>query len=320
MRYFVAAIGFLFSLAAAFAAHAQNYPSRPIRMVVIVAPGSAADIIVRLFAPHMAEGLKQSLLIENRPGAGGSIATGIVKTAKPDGYTILAVSSAHAINATLYSQLPYDSVKDFSFIGMCGTSANVLVVTPGLPVRSVSELIALAKSKPGEMNIGHTSPGTTVHLSAVLFSMMAGIKVTHVPYKGASELLTDMMSGRLQVTTASITAAIQSLRSGKLRPLGVTTTQRHQALPDIPPIADTVPGYEAIVWFGVIGPAGMPKPIVDTLNRALNEAMRAPEVSAKLVAAGVDPVTTTPEQFAALVRSEIPKWGQVVRESGARVD
>ncbi len=320
MRYFVATIGFALSLAVAFPAHAQNFPVRPIRLVVIVAPGSAADIIVRLFVPHMAESFKQSVLVDNRPGAGGMIATGIVRNAKPDGYTILATSSAHAINATLYSQLPYDSVKDFSFIGMCGTSANVLVVTPGLPVHSVSELIALAKSKPGEMNIGHSSPGTTVHLSAVLFSMMAGIKVTHVPYKGASELLTDLMSGRLQVTTASISSAIQLLRGGKLRPLGVTTTQRHQALPDIPPIADTVPGYEAVVWFGVVGPAGMPKPIIDTLNRALIEAVRAPEVSAKLIVAGVDPVTSTPEQFAALVRTEIPKWGQVVRESGARAD
>ncbi len=320
MRYLIAAFASVLCLAGPLPVHAQSFPSRVIRLVIIVPPANAADIIARLFAPHMAEQFKQNIVVDNRAGAGGIIATNIVKNAPPDGYTLLVTSSAHAINATLYSKLPYDPVKDFSFVGMSGSAANVLVVNPQLPVNSVNELIALAKSRRDEINFGSSGTGTTVHLSAALFSMMAGIKATHVPYKGASEALNDLISGQLQFMTASMSSSIQLVRSGKLRALAVTSAQRHQTLPDAPTIAETIPGYEAIVWFGVLGPAGVPKPIVDTLNRALNEAFRAPEVSTKLAAAGVDLVTSTPEQFAAYVRAEIPKWGKVVKASGARAD
>jgi tripartite-type tricarboxylate transporter receptor subunit TctC len=320
MRFFIAAFALALCLAIPPAVHAQSFPSRVIRLVIIVPPANAADIIARLFAPHMAEQFKQNIVVDNRAGAGGIIATNIVKNAPADGHTLLVTSSAHAINPTLYSKLPYDAVKDFSFIGMSGSAANVLVVNPQLPVNSVNELIALAKSRRDEIIFGSSGSGTTVHLSAVLFSMMAGIKATHVPYKGASEALNDLISGQLQFMTASMSSAIQLVRSGKLRALAVTSAQRHQALPDLPTIAETIPGYEAIVWFGVLGPAGVPKPVVDTLNRALNEAFRAPEVSTKLAAVGVDLVTSTPEEFAAYVRAEIPKWGKVVKASGARAD
>jgi tripartite-type tricarboxylate transporter receptor subunit TctC len=320
VRYLVASFAFALSLAAPFSGHAQSFPSRVIRLVIIVPPANAADIIARVFAPHMSDQFKQNIVVDNRAGAGGIIATEIVKNARADGHTLLVTSSAHAINATLYSKLPYDPIRDFSFVGMAGSSANVLVVPPQLPASSVKEFIALAKSRSNELNFGSSGTGTTVHLSAVLFSMMAGIKTTHVPYKGASEALNDLISGQVQFMTASMSSALQLVRAGKLRGLGVTSAHRDQALPDLPAIAETIPGYEAVVWFGLLGPAHVPKPVVDTLNRALNEAFRAPEVSTKLVAAGVEPVTSTPEQFAAYVRAEIPKWGQVVKSSGARAN
>jgi tripartite-type tricarboxylate transporter receptor subunit TctC len=320
MRYLVAAFASVLCLGLPFSVHAQTFPSRVIRLVIIVPPANAADIIARIVGPHMADRFKQNIVVDNRAGAGGIIASNIVKNAAPDGHTLLVTSSAHAINATLYSKLPYDPMKDFSFIGLAGSAANVLVINPQLPANSVSELIALAKSRSDDMRFGSSGSGTTVHLSAVLFSMMAGIKATHIPYKGASESLNDLISGQIQFMTASMSSSLQLVRSGKLRGLAVTSAQRHPALPDLPTVAETIPGYEAIVWFAVLGPAGIPKPIVDTLNRALNEAFRSPEVSAKLGAVGVDIVTSTPEQLAAYVRAEIPKWGQVVKASGARAD
>lgn len=320
MRHFIAEFAFMLSLAAPFLVHAQSFPSQPIRLVIMLPPGSAVDIIARLIAPHMADRFKQSIVVDNRPGASGIIATEIVKNARADGHTLLVTSSAYAINATLYSKLPYDPVKDFSFVGKSGSTSSLLVVNPQLAANSVPELIALAKSRPDALNYGSSGNGTTVHLSAVLFNMMAGIKATHVPYKGAALTLNDLVAGQVQYAFASIAAASQLVRAGKLRALAVTSINRHKELHDLPAIAETIPGYEAIVWFGVLGPAGVPKPVVAALNRALNEAFRAPQVSAKLVADGVDLVTSTPEEFEAYVRAEILKWGQVVKLSGARVD
>jgi len=320
MRYLIAAFASMLFTSVPFSAHAQSFPNRAIRLVIMLPPGSGVDTTARLFAPHMAEQFKQNIVVDNRPGASGIIATEIVKNARSDGHTLLVTSSAYAINATLYSKLPYDPLKDFSFIGMSGATPTVLVVNPHLPANSVRELIALAKSRPDELNYGSSGNGTTVHLSAVLFNMMAGIKAIHVPYKGVAQTLTDLVAGQVQFTFAGIAAASQLVRGGRLRALAVTSAQRQKELPDVPAIAETIPGYEAIVWFGVLGPVGVPTPIVNTLNRAINEAIRAPEINAKLVANGVDPVTSTPEQFDAYVRAEIRKWGQVVKASGARVD
>jgi tripartite-type tricarboxylate transporter receptor subunit TctC len=320
MRFLIAAFTSVLCYAVPLPAHAQSFPSHAVRLVIMLPPGSAVDIIARVLTQPLAEQLKQNIVVDNRPGASGIIATDIVKNARPDGYTLLVTSSTFAINPTLYSKLPYDPIRDFSFVGTCGAMATALLVNPQLPVNNVSELIALAKAKPDEMNFGSSGAGTTVHLSAVLFSMMAGIKATHIPFKGAAMTLSELMAGRVQFSFASIASSLQLVRGGRLRALGVTALQRHPTLPDTPTIAETLPGYEANAWCGMVGPKGMHKSVVDTLNRVLNEALRSPEVSAKLAAGGVDALMNTPEQFEAYVRAEIPKWGRVVKASGARAD
>jgi len=212
---------------------AQGFPTRPIRLVAPFPPGSAADTIARLFAPRMGELLKQSIIVDNRPGAGGIVATELVKNASPDGHTLLITSSSHAINASLYARLPYDPLKDFSFVGLSGSSAAVLVVNPTLPAQSAADLIALAKAQPDKLNYASSGSGTTVHLSAVLFATMAGIKATHVPYKGAGASMNDLIAGQVQFMFASIAAASPMIRAGKLRALAVTSTQRHRDLPEV---------------------------------------------------------------------------------------
>ncbi len=309
-----------FILALPLSVQAQSFPARPIRLVAMLPPGSGIDIAVRLFTPHMSERFRQPILVENRPGAGGIIATELVKNTRPDGYTLLATSSAFAINASLYARLPFDPLKDFSFIGMSGATATLLLVNPALPVGSVQELISLAKTQPGRLNYGSSGTGTTVHLSAELFNMMAGIKAIHVPYKGVAQTLTDLIAGQVQYTFGGIASTKALVAAGKLRPLGVSSARRQADLPAIPAIAESLPGYEAIVWFGIIGPAGLPQAAVSAFNAAMNEAILAPEIKARLVRDGVDPVTSTPEQFDAYVREEIHKWAQVVKLSGARAE
>ena len=306
------------------AAHAQaqaNYPNKPIRIIDGFPPGGPTDFLARAIAPHMLERLKQNMVIDNRPGAGGSMAAELTKNARPDGYTLMLVTSGtHAINASLYSKLAYDPIRDFTPIALAANGANVLVVPPQLPVYSVKELIALARAKPGELNFASSGVGTTVHLSGELFNTMAGVKTTHVPHKGAPEALTNVIAGRVQFMVASMASSLQMVSSGRLRALGVTSPRRQPALPDVPAIAEFLPGYEAVVWFGVVGPAGVPQSIVATLNRALVESIQIPEVKLRLTSAGLDPVTGNPEEFAALIRAEVPKWAQVVKASGARAD
>jgi tripartite-type tricarboxylate transporter receptor subunit TctC len=320
MRLVVAIIMSASQLSLTAPARAQSFPNRAIRLVIALPPGSAADVVARLFAPHMAERITQNLVIDNRPGASGIIATEIVKNARADGYTLLVTSSSFAISATLHSKLPYDPVKDFTFIGKAGSTPSLLVVNPQLPAHSVREFIALAKAKPGELRFGSSGSGTSVHLTAELFNSLAGIKATHVPYKGAALTLNDLVAGQIQFAFSSIAASNALVRGGRLRVLGVTALNRHKELPDVPAVAETLPGYEAIVWIGVFGPAAMPSPIVDTLNQALNDSLRAPEVSARLAAAGVTVATSTPDEFGAYVRAEIGKWGQIAKTAGARAE
>lgn len=295
--------------------------SRPIRLVDGFPPGGPTDFLGRAMSPFLTEQLKQNIVMDNRPGAGGSIAAELVKNASPDGHTLmLTTSGTHAVNASIYAKLRYDPVRDFTHIALCASGANVLVVTPGLAATNVKDLIGLARAAPGELNFASSGVGTTVHLSAALFNAMAGVKTTHVPYKGAPEALTNVISGRVQFMVASISSALQMVRGGRLRAIGVTSVERHPALPDTPAIAETLPGFEAVVSFGVVGPAGLPPAVAANLNRVITAALSQSEVRTRLGAVGLEVRTSTPEAYAALVRSEVGKWSQVVKASGARAD
>jgi len=297
------------------------FPNRPLRVIAPFAPGNAGDIIPRALAPKMAELFKQNIVIDNRGGAGGTIAAELTKASPPDGYTVMLVTAGtHAINASLYSKLGYDPVRDFTPIGLCASSPNVLVVTPSLPAQSVKEFIALAKAKPGALNYGSSGSGTTVHLSGELFNVMASVSTIHVPYKGAGEALTDLIAGRTQFMFASMSSSLQLVRTNKLRGLAVTSLKRHPALPDLPAMSEFLPGFEAVAWYGYVGPARMSKAHVARWNQVLNASLQDPETLKRLAAVGVDPLSSTPEEFAAYIKAEVPKWAQVVKASGARAD
>lgn len=303
-------------------AAAQGYPNRPIRMTIPFGPGSAGDTIARAISPHMSQTLKTTLVMDNRPGAGGNIAAEITARAAPDGYTVMiATIGTHAINAALYSKLPYDPVKNFTPIGKTATSPNTLVVHAGVPAKSVKDLIALVKAKPGSYNFGSTGIGTSVHLSGELFNSLAGLKTTHIPHKGAPEALADVLTGRIHFMFASMSSSIGLVKSGKLRALAVTSAQRHPALPELPSMQEAgVPGFEAVAWYGIVAPAAVPAPIVRQLNDALLVALRDGEVKTRLANFGCDPVSSTPEEFGAYIKSEIVKWARVVKEAGAQVN
>jgi tripartite-type tricarboxylate transporter receptor subunit TctC len=322
MTYASAGIGLAIAVALTGAAAAQGYPNHPIRIITPFGPGNAGDIIPRAIAPHMIQTLHQNIVMDNRPGAGGNIASEIVAKGTPDGYTLLfATIGTHGINPNIYPKLAYDPIKDFTPISLAASSPNLLVVNPNLPVKTVKELIALAKSKPGGLNFGSSGVGTSVHLSGELFNTLAGVKTIHVPYKGAAESLTDLIAGRTQFIFASMSSSINLAKSGKLRPLAVTSAMRHPALPDIPTMQEAgVAGFEAVAWFGYVAPAGLPKQIVTKLNGTVHAALMDQEVRERLFGFGVDPLASTPEEFAAFIRSEVRKWARVVKASGATVN
>jgi tripartite-type tricarboxylate transporter receptor subunit TctC len=318
MRIAIAVLG---GLLATPALAADDFPNRPLRVIAPFAPGNAGDIIPRALAPKMSEQFRQNIVIDNRGGAGGTIAAELTKNSPPDGYTVMLVTAGtHAINASLYSKLAYDPVKDFTPIGLCASSPNVLVLNLQVPAQSVKEFIALAKAKPGALNYGSSGSGTTVHLSGELFNVMAGVSTIHVPYKGAGEALTDLIAGRLQFMFASMSSSVQLIKVGKLRALAVTSAKRHPALPDLPAMAEFLPGFEAVAWYGYVGPAGLSKAHVARWNEALKVALQDPETLKRLTAVGVDPLYSTPEEFAAYIKAEVPKWAQVVKASGAKAD
>jgi tripartite-type tricarboxylate transporter receptor subunit TctC len=310
------------ALIAAGAVVAQPYPNRPIRIITPFGPGNAGDIIPRAIAPHMIQTLKANIVMDNRPGAGGNIASEIVARGVPDGYTLLfATIGTHGINPNIYPKLAYDPIKDFAPISLAASSPNLLVLNPAVPAKSVKELIALAKSNPGSMNFGSSGVGTSVHLSGELFNTLAGVKTVHIPYKGASEALTDLIAGRTQFIFASMSSSINLAKSGKLRALAVTSGKRHPALPDVPTMQEAgVPGFEAVAWFGYVAPAGTPLPIVKTLNESIIAALNDNEVKERLFGFGVDPLFSTPAEFGAFIRNELGKWARVVKASGAKAN
>ena len=297
----------------------QPYPTRPVRLVVPSAPGGGTDITARIMAPKFSEYLGQQVVVENRAGAATMIGGEVVARAAPDGYTLLMGISTLAINAAMYRKIAYDALKDFAPISQVVTLSNVLVTHPSLPARNVKELVAFAKSRPGQINFASAGVGTNPHLSMELFLSMSGLKMMHVPYKGSGQGIVDVIAGHVPVMMPAVPTALVYIKNGRLRPLGVSGAKRSQAAPDIPTIAEAgIPGYEATQWFGILAPAGTPRAIVDRWHRETVRALKDPEVRDRLVADGADPVGSTPEEFAAYLRAETVKWAKVVKAIGIR--
>jgi tripartite-type tricarboxylate transporter receptor subunit TctC len=299
---------------------ADPYPTRPVHWVVPFPPGGATDVVARIMAQWLSEHLGQQVVIENRGGAGGNIAAQSVINAPPDGYTVLFVPTSSAINATLYESLPFSFLKDIAPVAGLVRSPNVMEVNQAVPVRTVAEFIALAKANPRKINMASPGIGTAVHLSGELFQVMTGTKLTHVPYRGGAPALTDLMGGQVQVMFDVLAGSLPHIRSGALRALAVTTSVRADALPEVPTIAETVPGYEANTWFGVGAPKGTPPEIIARLNQVINAALADPTIRARLAEVGSDPMPLSPAAFGAMLAAETQKWAAVVKASGAKAE
>lgn len=303
-------------------ASAQPYPNKPIRLIVPFGTGGSTDTLARIIGQKLTESWKQPVIIDNRAGSGGNIGTEMVARAAPDGYTLLLGSTGpNAVNATLYGALPFDPIKSFTPIILASGSTSFLTVNLALPVYSVKDLIALAKSKPGELSFGSASNGTSPHIAGELFNSMAGVRMVHIPYKSSAPGLMDMIGGRLQVFFPSGTNALGLIRAGKIRALAVTSRTRSPLMPELPTIAEAgLPGYEVVFWFGVMAPAGTPQPIVAKLNTEINEILKMPDVRERMNATGDTPLGSTPKEFAEVIKNDIARWGKIVKESGAKVD
>lgn len=312
----------LFAAAAVFDASAQAYPAKPVRFVIAFSPGGPSDILTRLVGSKLAEATGQPFLFDNRPGAGGNIAGEVVAKAAPDGYTLLmGNNSILATNASLYRKMNFDPVKDLAPVVLIASQPNILVVHPSLPVKSVKELVALAKSRPGQLNYASSGSGAAAHLSAELFKSMTGISMVHIPYKGAGPALLDMLTGQDQVMFATALSVQPHIQSGRLRPLAVTTAKRSPSFPALPTVAEAgVPGFEADTWHGVVVPAGTPQAVIGRLNAEINKILRMHDIHDRLTHQGAEIIGGTPQQFAAYIQAEIPKWAKVIKDSGARAD
>lgn len=309
------------ALAVSPAVHAQAWPSKPIRMVVPFPPGGGIDTVARIVVPKMSESLGQPIVIENRSGAGGTVGTEAVARAAPDGHMLLATFASHAMNATLYRDLSYDTERAFAPISLIATVPNILVVHPSLPAKTVGDLIALARKRPGEINYASVGNGTPAHLSAELFNMMAGVKMTHVPYKGAAASIIGMISGETQLTFTTVLIALPHMKAGKLRPLAVATLARSPMLPDVPTVDESgLKGFESIAWYGLLAPAGTPGPVVDRLNAELVRSVQTPDVRDNLLRQGTEIVASSPARFAQVIREDIVKWTKVVKATGVKAD
>ena len=304
---------------AALPATAQNYPNRAIRLVVPSSPGGGTDITGRIVAQKLSEQLGQQVVVDNRAGAGTIIGNDIVAKAPPDGYTLLMGLSTLAINPSMYAKLPYDALKDFAPVSLAVLSPNILTVHPSLPAKNVREFIALAKAKPGTITFGSAGQGTSPHLSGELLKVLAKIDIVHVPFKGSGQSVISSLAGEIVANFPSVPTAMPYLKANRLRGLGVTTAKRTQALPDVPSIAEAgVPGYEATQWFGVLAPAGTPRPIIDRLNAEMIKMLKSPDVRERFISDGTDPAPTTPEEFAAYIKSETEKWTKVIKAAGIK--
>jgi tripartite-type tricarboxylate transporter receptor subunit TctC len=307
------ALGLLLALTTAVAA--QDYPVKPLRLLIPFPPGGSVDLVGRIVATKLSERLGRQVVVDNRPGAGGIIATELAANSPPDGYTLLALSMAHAINPWIY-KINYDPIRAFAPIASLGNGASVLTVHPSVPANSVKELIALAKSKPGQLHFAHAGVGSFVHTSSVLFAMMAGIDVVQVPFKGGAPAMIDVIGGHSHLLLNSLVASMPHIRSGKLKPLGVSDTQRSDLLPDVPTIAEAgVPGYSAANWWGVAAPAGTPPPVIATLHKEITAVLSSDEVRKRFAAEGAVVVQMSTAEFTKFVETELEKWGKVVKEA-----
>jgi tripartite-type tricarboxylate transporter receptor subunit TctC len=299
-------------------ARAQAYPTRPVRIIVGYAPGGSTDIAARAIGQWLSERLGQTFVIDNRPGAGANIAAETVVRAAPDGYTLLLVSSADTINATLYPKLSFNFLRDIAPVASMTRQPQVMLANPSLPAKTFVELIAYAKANPGKVNTASAGIGAISHLSGELLKMMAGVDLVHVPYRGAGPALTDLLAGHVQISFAGMAGSIEYLRTGKLRGLGVTTAKRSQALPDIPAIGEFVPGYEAVSLFGIGAPRNTPAEIVDKLNAEINAALADPKIEARVIDLGGTVLAGSPAEFGTLLADETKKWGTVIRAANIK--
>jgi tripartite-type tricarboxylate transporter receptor subunit TctC len=298
---------------------ADSYPSRPVRMIIPAGAGGITDILGRVIAPKLGESLGQQVVVDNRPGASGVVGSNIVAKAAPDGYTLLMVFPSHPVNQSLYRDVPYDTVKAFAPITLVSGVSPVLIVNSQFPAKSVQELIAIAKEKPGQLNHGSVGSGSMGHLGAELLRSMAGIQFAQVAYKGAPQSLTALLSGEIQFyLIGSAGTVVPHVKAGRLKALGVGARQRIAVLPDVPPIADTLPGYEARGWNGILAPAGTPKSVIDRLHREIVNIVRSPDFNQVLASEGATPVGNTPAEFDAVIRADVKKWAKIIKEAGIR--
>jgi tripartite-type tricarboxylate transporter receptor subunit TctC len=320
-------VGFLFMVAAllpctaAAQGPAEPYPARPVRVVVGLAPGGATDIQTRLFAQKLSESFNRPFVVENRTGAGGTVAYAQVAKSPPDGYTLLGVAGGYTITPAVYSKLPYDPVKDLAPISLVAQAPFLLVTHPSLPVTTVKDLLALARSKPGMLDCASAGHGTSTHMAFELLRTLTGVKITHVPYKGTGQALVDAMAGQVHMLFGNVLSLLPHVRAGRLRALGVTTAKRSTVLPDLPTLAESgVPGYENSTWHGWLAPAGTPPAILNRLNAELVKSARAPDVVERLAPDGGEPVGSTPEQFARYIVTDMARWSKLVKETGIRFE
>jgi tripartite-type tricarboxylate transporter receptor subunit TctC len=319
----IAAAVFAAVLGPASAALAQSYPSKPVHIIVPYPAGGPVDILGRVLAQKLSETMGQPFVVDDKPGASGTLGSDLVAKAPPDGYTLVVGNNAtHATNESLYPNLPYQTLRDFAPIGLVATVTNIAVVHPSLPVRSIAELIAYAKVRPGQLNYASSGSGSAAHLTGEMFKLATGTDIVHVPYRGAAPAATDLLAGQgVALMFASAPTVVQYVQAGSLRALAVTGPARWRGLPDVPTMIESgLAGFTSEVWFGILAPAGTPRPIVDRLNAEIVSAAKTPEVSDKLAAQGFDMTTDTPDQFRTFLAAEVAKWGKVVRDSGAKVD
>jgi len=317
MKHLVAAIAAALTVSAT--AHAA-YPEKPVRLIVPFPAGGGVDIVARGLAPHLTERWGQQVIVDNRPGAGAMLGAELAAKSPPDGYTLLLANTAHAINATLFKKLPYDAVRSFEPISLVATQPSLLVVHPAVPVKTVKDLIGLAKSRPNGLNYASSGNGTPPHLSAAMFETLTGVQMTHIPYKGAAPALTDLLGGQVQLMFATIISVSQHVQSGRVRAVAVTSAKRTPSLPDVPTVAETVPGFEATAWFMLLAPAKTSKAIVDHIARDAAATVQRADVKARFAKEGADTVGSAPDQALGYLREEIERWGKVIKAARIQSD